>query len=212
MSSTLGQLRARLNDQLGTDDATERPWGTVAQRNSAIRWGFEQLEPTMMRLIEEGVTPAADTREYTLASRITKIVLVEQTWASGKVLDVRNYRSWTVDGATRLTLNQVPDSTTTLTVVGYAPYVTDLTADADACDLDPEYEWIPLLGALAELYRRRFHEWIDFERYNASNPSTNVDPDIIFRAYTDAMAHFEQAKLDHSRKVSMPRRASFERG
>jgi hypothetical protein len=212
MTSTLGELRDRLNDQLGVEDASEKPWGTVAQRNSAIRFGFEQLEPTMMRLITENLTPLTDTREYPLTSRITKVVLVESITSTGLAQDVKNYRSWTVDGATSVVLAATPSIDSSLRVTGYAPYVTDLTADDDACDVPPDEEWIPLLGALAELYRRRFHEWLDFERYNASNPTTTIDPDTLYRAYTDAMARFEQAKSEHMRKVATSRRSSFERG
>lgn len=211
MASTLAQLRARLNTQLGTSDGATKPWGTVTERNTAIRWAFEQLEPVMMRLVEESVTLAEDQREYTLTG-ITKVILVEQTFSDGSVQDVKNYRSWNVDGTTRLTFAKSPNTSTTISVIGYQPYESDLQDDTDVCDLPVEYEWIPLLGATAELYRRRFHEWIDFERYNASNPSTAVDPDVIYRAYTDTMARFEQAKLDHMRKVAMPRRASFARG
>jgi hypothetical protein len=213
--STKQELRERLNEQLGIDDADERPWGTVEQRDSAVRWGLEQLEPAMMRLVEESVTLTSDTREYTLTSRITKVAYVEQTDSAGRVRDLTNYRSVVIDSdtpATRLTFGVPLDVSTTLKVVGYAPYVSDLSTDATDCDIPQDIEWIPLLGALAELYRRRFHEWLDFERYNASNPATTIDPEVLYRAYTDALGRFEQAKLDHYRKVSMPRRQRLARG
>ena len=208
--STLGELRARLNEQLGIDDGAEKPWGNPARRNSAIRFGFEQLEPVMQRLLEEPVTPATDTREYSL-STIDKVIAVEITNSAGNVSDVKNWRSWTVAGTTKVTFAAVPNSDASVKVIGYKPYTSVFAADNPAADIEESLEWIPLLGALAELYRRRFHEWMDFERYTASNPTSVVDPDTIYRAYTDAMARFEQAKLDHMRSVAAARRASFVR-
>jgi hypothetical protein len=213
--STRAELRARLNEQLGTSDGNDKPWGSVDARNSAIRWALEQLEPSMMRFLEESITIAAGTREYTLTSAIAKVALVEVTDTNGHVRDRLNYRSITIDTdppTTRLTFAQPLPTDWTLRVSGYAPHLSDLSAETTECDVPQELEWIVLLGATAELYRRRFHEWIDFEQYNASNPSTAIDPEVIYRAYTDALGRFEQAKRDHYRKVSMPRRARFARG
>lgn len=214
--STRAELRARLNTQLGIEDGDDKPWGDDDARDSAIRWGLEQLEPTMMRLLQEDVAVVEDAYEYDLTSAIQKVELIEVINSSGEtVRDVKNYRSWIVDldaGPTcRIRLATPLPTSESLVVSGYAPYVSQLAADTTECDIEQTLEWIPLLGALAELYRRRFHEWLDFESYNSSNPSTVIDPQVLFRAYEDAMRRFEEAKLQHKRKVSIPRRVSLGR-
>jgi hypothetical protein len=213
--STLAQLRARLNETLKTDDGADKPWGDIDARNSAIRYGFEQLEPTMQRFLQENVTVVDDAYEYDLVGGIRRVELIEQLTSAGATArDIKNYRAWVVDTdppVCRLRFATPLSLQSSLVVSGYAPYTSDLTDDADLCDIEQRLEWIPLLGATAELYRRRFHEWLDFEQYNASNPSTTIDPAVLYRAYDDALRRFEQAKLDHMRKVSIPRRAALKR-
>jgi len=211
---TLADLRARLNTDLGIVDGDTKPFGDEEVRNAAIRHGFERLWPTMKRLVQETVVLTTKTYDYDLTT-VQEVVLIEQLDSSGyTVKDIKNYRSWVVDDdpvACRLRLPNAQDTTQSLVVSGYAPYISDLTANADSIDLQERLEWIPLTGARAWLYRRRFHEWLDFEQYNAENPSSVIDPATLYQAYQDSERLFETAKVDHAAAVSMPKRARLER-
>lgn len=210
--STRAELRAKLNVQLGIVDGQATPWGDRDARNSAIEYGFEQLEPMMMRLTQESVTILEDTYEYDLAT-VRTVELIERVDISStpRVIDtMRNYEAWVLDdddSTCRLRLTAQLPLTEQLVVTGYAPYLAAFPADATECDIEPRLEWIPLIGAVAELYRRRFHVWLDFEHRQLDNPVTAVDPDTLYRAYSDAQTRFERAKADHVRTLTRAKRA-----
>lgn len=211
---TLAQLRARLNADLGCDDGSTEPWGDRSVRNGAIVHGLERLEPGVMRLLQEDVAVVTDALEYDLTSGIRDVQLIEQTWTTGVVRDLKNYRAWLVQDdppVCRLRFAAALDDTSTLTVTGHAPYASQLSGESDACDIETRYAWIPLTWARAELYRRRFHRWLDYEQYNAENPSTTIDPATLYQAYQDSARLFEQAKAEHAKAVSIPRRARLGR-
>jgi hypothetical protein len=213
---TLAELRARLNLELGTTDGSTEPWGDRDVRNAAVVHGFERLEPGVMRLLQESFPAQDDQLEYDLDSGIREVQLIEVTDSAGNVKDIKNYRAWLVSGVgtramtCRIRLARPLSADLTLTVTGHAPYETELS-ESVACDMETRYVWIPLTWARAELYRRRFHAWLDFERYNAENPSTAIDPGVLFQAYQDSARLFEQAKAEHAKSVSIPRRARLAR-
>ena len=210
---TLAQLRARLNQDLACADGSEQPWGDRATRNGAIRSGFERLEPGVMRLIQEDV-PTTDSLEYDLTSGIRDVELIEQVHSNGQTRDIKNYRAWLVQDdppVCRIRLASPLSTDSGLVVTGHAPYISELSAEADACDMEARYVWIPLMWARAELYRRRFHLFLDYEQYNAENPTTTIEPGTLYQAYQDAARLFEQAKSEHSKAVSIPRRARLGR-
>jgi hypothetical protein len=210
---TLADLRARLNADLGVSDGSTEPFFDRTVRSAAVRSGFERLSPTMSRFLRETVTITDNTREYDLAS-ITDVQAVELIATTGVVRELSNWRAWGFqedEPLTRLTFAASLNTSDTLRVTGYRPYVSTLVADDDDCDLAPELTWIPLTWARAELYRRKFHEWLDFKGYNAGNPSTTLDPATLYQAYQDAARLFEQAKVEHGNAVAAPHRARLTR-
>ena len=209
---TLLQLRTRLNIDLGlTDDTAATPWGSEAVRNEAIRDGFERLWPAMRRMREERQDYDATKQVYELAE-VKDVQLVAVESADGIIRnDLKNWRNFAVDDdPVRYTLRM---STATginggvLVISGYAPYKSFFSGDADQCDLTDRLCWIPLLGARAWLYRRRYHEFLDYEQHANLNRDNAMDPPTLFNAYQDAEAMFQQALEQHRYEVAYPRRS-----
>ena len=208
---TLAQLRARLNTDLGVADGATLPWGDATVRNAAIREGFERLWPQMKRLRTESQTYVAGQQLYTLTS-VIDVQLVEVKSSDGIVYkDLKNWRNWVVDDDTPVTTfrlsSGIAETGATLEFTGYAPYESDLTSDTDACDLDGRYTWIPLQGARSYLYRRKYHEYLDYQQFANINRENDTTPQTLFAAYQDAENRFEHAVATHAAQVSMPRRA-----
>jgi hypothetical protein len=209
---TLAELRARLNADLGVTDGSTTPFYDRTARSAAIRAGFERLGPQMRRFRREDVT-LTGARELDLVT-LTDVQVVEVIDATGYARELSNWRAWVYQEdppVARLTFAVPPGATNTLRVTGYADYTAALVADTDACDLAPGLTWIPLTWARAELYRRRFHEWLDFEQYSADNPATTLDPATLYQAYQDSARLYEQSKAEHGDAVTTAHRGRFTR-
>lgn len=206
------QLRTRLNLDLGlSDDTAEKPWGDEAVRDEAIRDGFERLWPQMRRMQDETQDYENLKQTYDL-TKVKDVQLVEVVSSDGVIRnELKNWRNFAVDDdpvryTLRLSSASAPTSTE-LHISGYAPYFSQFTDDADPCDLEDRLAWIPLVGARAWLYRRRYHEYLDYEQHANLNRVNAMDPPTLFTAYQDAEARFQQALEEHHYEVSYPRRS-----
>lgn len=208
---TLLELRTRLNLDLNVaNDTDTKPWGDETVRNEAIRYGFERLWPEMRRMREERLAYDTPKQNYDLTLKDVQLVEVESN--DGIIRnELKNWRNFAVDDdPVRYTLrlsSAAGQTGSTLVVSGYVPYVSEFADDSAECDLEGRLVWIPLLGARTWLYRRRYHEFIDYEQHANLNRDNAMDPPTIFQAWQTSEAQFMQALAEHRHEVSYSRRS-----
>jgi hypothetical protein len=203
-SQLLG-LRLRVNSALGlASDTDDQPFGAVADRNEAIRLALATLWPTMARLQRETLTIVAAQFDYTLTTLkdVQSIEVVDTT--SLDVVDMiktfRVIQDEAVEPATiRIRFEAIPRTTTSLRVIGYAPYTSNLVADGDFCDLPVRLEYIVVLGATANLYKRKLNQRMNFQQHAVASRENDVTVNEMLSAYTLVKREYDQA-LDANRR------------
>ncbi len=207
--STLNQLRALLNTELGRTDGTTTPWGTDTDCNTFIQMAIRRLWPRMARLEKEAITPVDGQTAYTLTT-LYDVVAIEQYDSS--LIFQRHLPSWQlyVDESADPVVNRltVPglDTASTYTAIGYAPYAVPASGAA-TCDLPSRLEHVVITGAKAEAFRRRMNEYVDFANRQLANPVTTVQQNEIERIYLATKAEFEQLIRENQRNFVLPKRA-----
>src|SRR5262245_62017039 len=169
----------------------------------------------MKRMQEERATYDVGKQVYVLTT-IEDVQLVEVEASDGIVhSELKNWRNWVVDDdppVTELRLaTGVGQTGSTLVISGYHSFKSALNVDADACDLAENLVWIPLVAARAFLYRRRYHEFLDYEQYANLNRANAIDPPTLYTAYQDAEGSFMRAREENAAEVSLPRKARMSR-
>lgn len=216
MATTLAQLRQnRLNVDLGLDLTLtsgdgDVVFGTTAVRNQAIMVALAKLWPRMARLVVESTSPTTTTLEYSLSTLrdVEAIDLIGGT-AAQPVDKANNFR-FLYDESTpsapirRLRLPSAPGNSafTSIRVIGYVPYKSELSGDSDTLDLPVEYEWVAVTGARAEIYRRKLNERVNYERFNISNRDNDVTVNELLTLYQVASREFDDAIVMHRRGFS----------
>jgi hypothetical protein len=215
--STLDAIRTgALNTELGLTGDSDDRFGTTAQRNFALQDAIRQLWPRMARLTRESVTVVEDQLDYALTT-VRDVVLLEQYDEDGMFLSnlANNYRSWwDEEDATpvvRLHLVAPLDTTTSLKVLGYAPYSVPSSSppsSSGSVDLQPEDEWIIVAGARALLYRRLLNAFVVFERHENENRRTSLSADQIIALAEQAERKFQNALALRPRRIAKVKRAT----
>lgn len=207
--STLNQLRALLNTELGRSDATTTPWGTDTDCNTFIQMAIRRLWPRMARLQKESITPVEGATGYTLTT-LYDLVAIEQVDSDG--IFQRHVPSWqlyvdeSADPVVRQLVVPELDTASGYTAIGYAPYAVPATG-TDQCDLPSRLEHVVITGAKAEAFRRRMNEYVDFENRGLANPVTSVQQNEIERIYLATKAEFDQLIRENQRNLILPKRA-----
>lgn len=207
--STLDQIRAKLNAQLGVADGSTAPFGSSSDRNVALQDAFARLWPTMARLHRETVPVLANTVDYTL-STVRDLLTIEELDAESIVRrEIRNFRTWvdeSADPPVRRLLLPVGYTAATVTwrAVGYAPYKVPVNG-ADTADIEPRLEWIVVAGAISFLYQRRFHEFTYFEQRQHQNVDNVISPAELFSMYQDAERRFLEGISGNRRSLALPK-------
>lgn len=215
--STLDAIRTgALNTELGLTGDSDDRFGTTAQRNFALQDAIRQLWPRMARLTRESVTVVEDQLDYALTT-VRDVVLLEQYDEDGMFLSnlANNYRSWwDEEDATpvvRLHLVAPLDTTTSLKVLGYAPYTVPASSppsSSGTVDLQNEDEWIIVAGARALLYRRLLNQFVVFERHENENRRTSLSADQIIALAEQAERKFQNALALRPRRIAKVKRAT----
>lgn len=213
--TTLGNLRAALNTDLGRTDGTSAPWGSNTDCNTFIADAIKRLWPRMGRLTYQDLTPVALQEEYTLTS-IRDVVRIEIIGSSSaRLFDLKNWRVWTDETSASLARKiKFPglaiDTSTTLHVVGYQPYANiDTSNDANQSDFQSELDHIIITGARANAYRRRFNTFMNFEQHVLEDPTTRTGLNEYLQAYLSARAEFDQLISEHPRDQAAGKRAGI---
>lgn len=215
--STLDAIRTgALNTELGLSGDSDNRFGTDDERNFALQDAIRQLWPRMARLTRETVTVTADTLEYTLTT-VRDVVRIEQYDVDGVFRSDlgSNFRSWWDEEDStpviRLSLVAALDPTTTLKVLGYAPYTVPTSnppSSSGSVDLQPEDEWIIVTGARALLYRRLLNQFAVFDRHANENRQTALSADQMIALAEQAERRFQQALSLRPRRIAKAKRAT----
>lgn len=216
MATTQLQLRQnRLNVDLGldltlTNGDGDTSFGTTAVRNQAIQVALAKLWPRMARLAVESATPSTTALEYTLTT-LRDVEAIDLIGVSPAVpIDKGNNFRFIYDETTaatpirRLRLPYAPGTTnfSSIRVIGYVPYKSELTSDADTLDLPVEFEWVVTTGARAEIYRRQLNSRVNYERFNVQNRDNSVTVNELLTLYQVAVREFEDAIEMHRRSFA----------
>jgi hypothetical protein len=165
----------------------------------------------MKRMRTETETYTANQQLYPLTI-VQDPQLVEVMSSDGMVYkELKNWRCWTLDDDPKVVqlrlASPVAETGASLVIHGYTRYKSYMTGDSDTCDLADELTWIPLQGARAYLYRRRYQEFMDYEQFANLNRDNDMDAGTLFAAYQDAEGRFQHALATHATEVSIPRRS-----
>lgn len=211
MATTLANLRAKLNGEIGVDaDADTLPWSTTV-RNNAISDAYAELwRVGVWKPATQSISTTNTTWIYALTS-MRAVYRVEVLDTSNYIID--QYPATVEDdgsGGYQLVL-PVPTATGfTLRVRGWQPYVSTFANDSASDDLPSEYNRIPLLKAKAILWRQQLARFIRYgERQNVP-PEMNVTVDQLLAAIAAAEREFEvEAKrlANRRQRVMYPSRA-----
>jgi hypothetical protein len=152
--TTLANLRAQLNGEVGiATDAETEPW-TITVRNSAITEGYRALWRVGVRKpLRQDIATATDDHAYALTS-IRALERLELLDSSGRVISrPRGIIQDDGAGGYELYIPHTISTGATIRVHGYGAYVSTFASDAAVDDIPVEYTRIPLLKAKAILYR-----------------------------------------------------------
>lgn len=224
MATTLAQFRQnRLNVDLGLDLTLgvsgdgDDSLGTTTVRTQAIKVAFARLWPRMGRLILQSVTVVDKQLDYTLTA-IRDVETIELLNPTGYVLrdEIRNMRvlydettAGTEVRRLRLPAAPVLGTSPTMRVIGYMPYKSEFTGDSDTLDIPVELEWVPVIGARMEVYRRMMNRRANFEQFANLNRDTDVSVAELRAMYQDARLEFLAAIADHPRDFRVGRTGKF---
>jgi hypothetical protein len=167
MATTLVNLRAILNDELGVpaaqdSEAAPAPF-PLTLRNRAIAQGYAALwRAGCWKPATQDIATTDDTSSYTTTIRRLRVVdLLDDTG-----LYTGSHPPARIEEVTpnsyRLLMGAEIGSGATLRVNGWTAYVSVFASDSAQDDLDTEYNRIPLLKAKAICYRKVL---ADFARY-----------------------------------------------
>jgi hypothetical protein len=198
--STLAQIRAALNADMGiATDAETAPWSVTA-RNAAIAAGYQELgRKGATKPVVVSVNAVTDKQYYLVADGITgieELSFVDVVNSLGQCVD-HPQAILEADGAGTFQLVTPPIATGyTLKLHGFKPYICTFAGDSSPDDLESQYQRVPLLKAKAILLRQTS---IGAARYNQRQlqaPTLNATLDQILGMISLAEREFETALKD----------------
>jgi hypothetical protein len=189
--TTLANIRAQLNSDLGmTTDADAKPY-TQAQRNAAISLGYGALWwAGVWKNATDSIATVDNAQSYltTTVKKLYDVALVDSTgyivgYPKAKIDD-------TAAGATLFLVLPV-SSGYTLSVHGWAPYISTFANDSASDDLDPSLLRIPLLKARSILYSGMINQFMAFSGHQSSPAALNVTLEQLLTAKATAEREWE---------------------
>jgi hypothetical protein len=192
--TTLANLRAKLNGEIGvTTDAETTPWSTTV-RNNAISDGYAELwRAGVWKPATQTIATVADQWVYALTS-IRHLERAELLDSSNRVLEsiagtVRDDGS----GAWELRLSGgTLAAGFNIRVRGWAAYKSTFSSDSDTDDLPAEHNRIPLLKAKAILYRAELATFVRYGERQAVPPEMNASAEVLLSIIAAAEREFAE--------------------
>ena len=204
--TTLADLRAKLNDELGVLSDTETsPW-SVAQRNAAISEGYAELWRAGVWKDATQDLPTVTSQWVYALTGIRKLYRLELVDATDRILEMPKgivEPDFTGTGAFRVRLQNPLSGGNTLRALGWVPYKSQFLDDTDTDDLPAEHNRIPLVKAKAILYRQALSKFMRFGEAQSLTPSMNVSQDGLIAGIAQAEREF--AELTRALSGQRPR-------
>jgi len=191
VATTLLNLRAKLNGELGvTDDAEASPWSTTV-RNNAISDGYAALWRNGVWKPVKQDYPTVDGQAVYAAATARRLNRLELLDSSSNVVSRPvGFLEPDGSGAMQLVLTAGCANGYTLRVYGWTAYLSTFATDATPDDLDTEYNRIPLLKAKAILYRQQLALFARYGERQAVAPEMNMTIDQLLGVIAAAEREF----------------------
>jgi len=211
--TSLATLRGYLNDELAVpSDSDTAPW-TQAVRSRAISTGYATL---WLRGVWRPVTcdlATVSAQEVYTPSGIRVLEragLYDQYGALVQDVPSATLRD---EGGT-YTLNVFPLAAGyTLRLFGWTAYKSMFSGDGDVDDLDPDYNFIPILKAKAVCYRQQLSKYVRYGSRQTLSPDMNVSAEQLLALEASALREFEvECKALADRRPRVGRRMTSWRG
>ena len=192
--TTLANIRAKLNDDMGiATDGDTVPW-TTSQRNNAISDAYADLwRAGVWKDAYQDITTADDTWTYALTS-IRKLYRLEALDSSGRITGLPRgivEPDGSGAGTYQVRLTTPISSSLTLRVRGWAPYKSVFSGDADTDDLAAEHLRVPLAKARAILWRMALAKFAKYGERQAIAPEMNVTMEGILALIASAEREYQ---------------------
>ncbi len=206
-------LRGYLNDELAVpNDADTTPW-TQAFRSRAVGTGYATL---WLRGVWKSVTSDLATVSAQETYVPTGIRVLERAAlydAKGALVEDIPSATLRDEGGT-YTLSVAPLAAGyTLRLFGWTAYKSAFTGDGDVDDLDPDYNFIPILKAKAVAYRQQLSKYVRYGSRQTVAPEMNVSAEQLLALEAAALREFEtECKALADRRPRIGRRMTGWRG
>jgi len=191
MSTTLVNLRAKLNGEIGVaTDGETTPWSTTV-RNNAISDGYAALwRNGVWKPVKQDYPTVDGQVVYATATarRLNRLELLDSS--SNVVSRPTGFLEPDGSGTMQLVLHAGCAVGYTLRVYGWTAYLSTFAGDSTPDDLDAEYNRIPLLKAKAILYRQQLALFARYGERQAVAPEMNMTIDQLLGLVAAAEREF----------------------
>ena len=191
MATTLANLRAKLNGEIGVaTDGEATPWSTTV-RNNAISDGYAALWRAGVWKTVKQDYPTVDGQTVYAAATARRLNRLELLDSSLNVVSRPvGFLEPDGSGTVQLVLRAGCAAGYTLRVYGWTAYLSTFAGDSTPDDLDAEYNRIPLLKAKAILYRQQLALFARYGERQAIAPEMNLTVDQILGIVAAAEREF----------------------
>jgi hypothetical protein len=191
VATTLANLRAKLNGEIGvTTDGETAPWSTTV-RNNAISDGYAELwRVGVWKDAKQDLVSVADQAIYALTS-IRRQRRIELLDSSSRLLELPpGIVMEDGSGGYHLALRAAPPGGYTIRLYGWTAYTSTFASDAAVDDLAAEYNRIPLLKAKAILWRAQLAKAARYAQRQAGPPEMSLTIDQLIGMIAAAEREF----------------------
>jgi hypothetical protein len=191
VSTTLANLRAKLNGEIGVaTDGETSPWSATV-RNNAISDGYAALwRNGVWKAVKQDYPTVDGQTVYATctARRLNRLELLDSS--SNVVSRPEGFLEADGSGTTQLILRSGCASGYTLRVYGWTAYLSTFAGDSTPDDLDAEFNRVPLLKAKAILYRQQLALFVRYGERQAVAPEMNATVDQLLGLVAAAEREF----------------------
>ncbi|MBI4899004.1 MAG: hypothetical protein HY829_00845 [Actinobacteria bacterium] len=191
MATTLANLRAKLNGEIGVTTDSETTPFSLATRNNAIADGYAALwRAGVWKPVQSDIATVTDQSFYTTTMRTLRTI--DLLDSSSHVIGHPKGRI-EPDGAGgyKLVLTMPISTGSTMRVYGFTAYVSTFASDSASDDLDAEYNRIPVLKAKAIVYRSVLGLYARYGSRQVAAPVMNATVEQILGIVAAAEREFD---------------------
>jgi len=189
--TSLATLRGYLNDELAVPaDADTAPW-SQAYRSRAIGIGYSTL---WLRGVWKPVTADLATvsgQETYTPSGIRILERAALYDSTGALVEDASSATLREEGGTYVLSVAGMAAGYTLRLFGWTAYKSTFSGDGDVDDLDPDFNYIPILKAKAVCYRQALSKFVRYGSRQTVPAEMNVSAEQLLALESSALREFE---------------------